>query len=95
MTQKDYYEILGVKQDASADQIKKSYRALAKKYHPDKNPNDKAAEERFKEIQEAYDVLGDAEKRSEYDQIKEAERRGFNFGGMGEGFGRPRPVLDA
>ena len=85
MAKKDYYELLGVKKNAAADEIKKSYRALAKKYHPDKNPDDKAAEDRFKEIQEAYDVLGDSQKRSEYDQLKEAERRGFNVDGMGGG----------
>ena len=87
MAKKDYYELLNVKKNAGADEIKKSYRALAKKYHPDKNPDDKASEERFKEIQEAYDVLSDPQKRSEYDQIKEAEKRGFNVGGMGaDGF---------
>lgn len=64
---KDYYEVLGVKKDASADDIKKAYRKLAMKYHPDKNPDDKNAEEKFKEISEAYAVLSDAEKRKEYD----------------------------
>lgn len=64
---KDYYEVLGVKKDASADDIKKAYRKLAMKYHPDKNPEDKNAEEKFKEISEAYAVLSDAEKRQEYD----------------------------
>ncbi len=86
MAKKDYYEILGVKKGDSADKIKKAYRALAKKYHPDKNPNDKAAEERFKEIQEAYDVLSKPQKRTEYDQLREAEKRGFNVGGMGDIF---------
>lgn len=90
MTKKDYYEVLGVKKDASADDLKKKYRVLAKKYHPDKNPNDKAAEERFKEIQEAYDVLSDSQKRAEYDQLREAERRGFSFGGVGDVFSRDR-----
>ena len=91
MAKKDFYEQLGVKKNAPAAEIKKSYRALAKKYHPDKNPDDKSAEERFKEIQEAYDVLSDPQKRSEYDQLKEAEKRGFNFGGMGgEGFDNRR-----
>ena len=84
MPKRDYYEILGVKKGASADEIKKAYRALAKKYHPDKNPGDKAAEERFKEIQEAYDILSNPQKRTEYDQIREAESRGFNFGDMGD-----------
>lgn len=64
---KDYYEVLGVKKDAAADDIKKAYRKLAMKYHPDKNPDDKNAEEKFKEISEAYAVLSDAEKRKEYD----------------------------
>jgi molecular chaperone DnaJ len=90
MAKRDYYEVLGVKKDASADEMKKVYRALAKKYHPDKNPNDKVAEERFKEIQEAYDVLSDPEKRAEYDQLKEAERHGFNFGDIGDIFSRGR-----
>jgi molecular chaperone DnaJ len=90
MSKKDYYEVLGVNKDASADEIKKSYRALAKKYHPDKNPNDKVAEEHFKEIQEAYDVLGDTQKRTEYDQLRDAERRGFSFRDMGDIFSRGR-----
>ena len=90
MAKKDYYEVLGVKKDASADEIKKAYRALAKKYHPDKNPNDKVAEEHFKEIQEAYDVLGDPPKRAEYDQLRDAERRGFSFRDMGDIFSRGR-----
>lgn len=90
MAKKDYYETLGVKKNADAGAIKKSYRSLAKKYHPDKNPDDKAAEEKFKEIQEAYGVLSDSQKRSEYDQLKEAESHGFNFGDMGEGAFRGR-----
>jgi len=90
MAKRDYYEVLGVKKSASADEIKKAYRALAKKYHPDKNPNDKVAEERFKEIQEAYDVLSDAQKRAEYDQLREAEQRGFSFGDIGDAFSRGR-----
>jgi len=65
---KDYYKILGVPKGASKDEIKKSYRKLAQQYHPDKNPNNKEAEEKFKEIGEAYDVLGDEEKRKKYDQ---------------------------
>jgi len=69
MAARDYYEILGVKKSATADEIKKAYRKLAVKYHPDKNPGDKQAEERFKEISEAYAVLSDAEKRKQYDQF--------------------------
>jgi curved DNA-binding protein len=69
---KDYYAVLGVAKDANADAIKKAYRKLAVKYHPDKNPGDKAAEERFKEVTEAYAVLADPEKRRQYDQFGEA-----------------------
>jgi curved DNA-binding protein len=69
---KDYYAVLGIGKDASAEQIKKAYRKLAVKYHPDKNPGDKQAEERFKEITEAYAVLSDPEKRRQYDQFGEA-----------------------
>ena len=82
---RDYYEVLGVKKDASADEIKKAYRKMAMKYHPDRNPGDKEAEEKFKEVGEAYEVLSDADKKARYDQY------GFagvdpNFGG-GSGFG--------
>jgi len=69
---KDYYGVLGVAKNASADEIKKAYRKLALKYHPDKNPGDKKAEEKFKEITEAYAVLSDADKRTQYDQFGEA-----------------------
>lgn len=78
---KDYYDILGVSEDASAKDIKKAYRDLARKYHPDRNPDKPNAEERFKEIQEAYSVLSDKDKRKEYDA-----RRRFG-GGFGGGFG--------
>lgn len=67
-TKKDYYEILGVARSADADEIRKAYRRLARKYHPDLNPGDKAAEERFKNVQEAYDILNDEKKRAVYDQ---------------------------
>ena len=69
MAQNDYYETLGLKKGATADEIKKSFRKLAIKYHPDKNPNDKKAEDRFKEINEAYAVLSDPQKKSQFDQF--------------------------
>ncbi len=86
---KDFYETLGVDKKASQADIKKAYRKLAKKYHPDANPGDKAAEERFKEISQAYDVVGDPEKRKQYDQFQEASSHGFAGGFPGfEGFSR-------
>jgi molecular chaperone DnaJ len=69
MAKKDYYQILGVKQDASADDVKKAYRRLARKFHPDVNPGDKAAEDKFKDVQEAYDVLSDDKKRKVFDRF--------------------------
>src|SRR3954467_5040196 len=68
MPQNDYYQTLGVERAASADEIRKAYRKLARKHHPDLNPGDKAAEDRFKKVQEAYDILSDDNKRKVYDQ---------------------------
>ena len=69
MPERDYYEVLGVARDATPEAIKKAYRALARKYHPDVNPGDKSAEGKFKEVQQAYDMLSDEEKRARYDQL--------------------------
>src|SRR6478736_867194 len=85
---RDYYQVLGVPASATQDEIKKAYRKLAAKHHPDKNPGDKKADERFKEISEAHNVLGDATKRKQYDEM----RRLGAFGGFGGGArpgGRP------
>ena len=79
MAKRDYYEVLGVDKSASEDEIKKAYRKIAIKYHPDRNPGNKEAEEKFKEAAEAYDVLHDPQKRQQYDQ--------FGFNGPGAGFG--------
>ena len=76
---RDYYEVLGVSKDASADDIKKAYRKMAMKYHPDRNPGDKEAEEKFKEVGEAYEVLSDADKKARYDQ--------YGFAGVDPNFG--------
>ena len=84
---RDYYEVLGVQKGASDDEIKRSYRKLAKKYHPDVNPGDKEAEAKFKEIGEAYEVLRDAEKKSRYDQFGFAGVDPNYGGGAGGGFG--------
>jgi molecular chaperone DnaJ len=83
---RDYYEVLGVPRDVSAEDMKKAYRKLAVQYHPDKNPGDKTAEERFKEVGEAYDVLSDAEKRAAYDRYGHAAFSG-GMGGPGAGGG--------
>jgi molecular chaperone DnaJ len=89
MAKRDYYEVLGVERSASEDEIKKAYRQLAIKYHPDKNPGDKQAEENFKEATEAYEVLKDPQSRSQFDQFGHAGvsgQQGFGAGGFGQGF---------
>src|SRR5581483_4412193 len=94
----DYYKVLGVGKNASEDEIKKAYRKLARQYHPDRNPGDKQAETRFKEVQDAYDVLGDKNKREQFDRFGFAGPDGgfgggggprgqtFHWGGGGQGF---------
>jgi len=79
MTKRDYYDILGVSRNASQDEIKKAYRQMALKYHPDRNPGNKEAEEKFKEAAEAYEVLGEPEKRRRYDQFGHEGMRGTNY----------------
>ena len=93
MAKRDYYEVLGVEKNASADEIKKAYRKMAIKYHPDKNPGDKAAEEKFKEAAEAYSVLSDADKKARYDQFGHSgvEGAGPDFSG---GFGNLNDILN-
>src|SRR5258706_7607365 len=98
----DYYEVLGVPRTATEDQIRKEYRKLARKYHPDVNPGDKSAEEKFKDLNEAYEVLSDADKRRRYDQLGPNWKAGADFtppgsagaydesGGYGDIFGQGR-----
>src|SRR5690348_11478375 len=83
---RDYYSILGVDRKVSADDLKKAYRKLAMKYHPDQNKDDPSAEEKFKEINQAYDVLKDDQKRAAYDRFGEAAFQGGMGGGAGGGF---------
>src|SRR6476619_70935 len=85
--EKDYYQVLGVPKNASAAEIKKAYRKLAQKLHPDANPGNKDAEERFKEVSSAYDVIGDEEKRKSYDQVREMGASGSWTGFPGGGAG--------
>ncbi len=84
MEKRDYYEVLGVSKDASADEIKKAYRKKAMQYHPDRNPGDKEAEEKFKEAAEAYDVLSNPDKKARYDQFGHAGmgNQASDFSGM-------------
>lgn len=90
MSKRDFYDILGINRDAADDEIKKAYRKLAMKYHPDRNPDSKEAEEKFKEVKEAYEILSDSQKRAAYDQYGHAgvdpQAGGFGGGG-GAGFG--------
>ena len=85
MAKRDYYEVLGVAKTATADEIKKAYRKKAIQYHPDRNPGDKEAEEKFKEAAEAYEVLSNADKRARYDQFGFAGVDGATGGGSGFG----------
>src|SRR5512139_2292690 len=83
MSKRDYYQVLSVPRNATEDEIKKAYRRLAMKFHPDRNPNDKEAEEKFKEAKEAYEVLTDAQKRAAYDQFGHAGLDAARGGGSG------------
>jgi molecular chaperone DnaJ len=85
MAKRDYYDILGVSKDAGEGEIKKAYRKMALKYHPDKNPDNADAEDKFKEAAEAYDVLGDSQKKASYDQFGHEGMRSGGFGGGGGG----------
>jgi molecular chaperone DnaJ len=89
MAKRDYYEVLGLKRDASADEIKKAYRRIAMKHHPDRNPDNKESEEKFKEAAEANEILSDEQKRAAYDRMGHAafEQGGMGGGGAGAGFG--------
>src|SRR5436305_6692546 len=91
----DYYETLGVPRQADAEEVRKAYRKLARKYHPDLNPGDKAAEDRFKNVQEAYDILSDAKKRQMYDQVGFYSENGYpGAGPSSAGGGGRHPNMD-
>ncbi len=96
MSKRDYYEVLGISKQASADEIKKAYRKLARQYHPDANPDNKAAEEKFKDAAEAYEVLSDPDKKANYDRFGHAGANGQGFGGGFEGadFGGLGDIFD-
>lgn len=88
MAKRDYYEVLGVSKEASPEEIKKAYRKLARKFHPDVNPDDKSAEDKFKEVKHAFDVLSDSNRRAQYDQFGHAAEEGYGTGAGGfNGFG--------
>src|SRR4051795_9513691 len=95
MAKRDYYEVLGIQKGTGDEEIKKAYRKLAVKFHPDKNPGDKTAEEKFKELSEAYEVLNDPQKRSAYDQYGHAafDRRAGGFARGGGGFHDPFDIF--
>src|SRR6186997_1628328 len=85
MSKRDYYEVLGVSKGAPVDEIKKAYRKVAMQYHPDRNPGDKTAEEKFKEAAEAYEILSDADKKAQYDRYGHAGVTGNGRGGYHPG----------
>src|SRR5438132_12354438 len=93
MAKRDYYDVLGVQKQAEVEEIKKAYRKLAVKFHPDKNPGDHAAEEQFKELGEAYDVLSDPEKRAAYDRFGHAAFSGGGGARGGGGFHDARDIF--
>src|SRR5690349_13050748 len=92
---RDLYDVLGVERQASASDLKKAYRSLAQKYHPDKNPGDKDAEEKFKEVSNAYSVLSDDEQRARYDRFGFDGIRGASGGGGGAGFSSVEDIFSA